>query len=64
MATPEETIAANLVKPKMGTVDGQTFQQHSIPDQIAAAQFLSNKGVGKKKRKGIAFSQYIPGGAE
>ena len=63
MPTPEETIAANLIEPKEATVDGQTFKQHSIPDMIKGAQFLSSKTIGKKKRKGIIFSKYIPGGA-
>ncbi len=64
MPTPEEIIEANLAKPKSGTVDGQSFSQFSAQEQIDMAQFISNKGVGKKKRKGIAMSKYVPGGAE
>lgn len=64
MPTPEEIIEANLAKPKSGTADGQSFTQLSADDQIKMAQFISNKNVGKKKRKGIAMSKYVPGGAE
>lgn len=55
---PETTIADSLEQPKEGTSDGQTFKQHSIPEQIEGAKFLSNKGIGAKKHKGIIVNKY------
>lgn len=55
---PKVTIANSLEAPKEGTTDGQTFKQHTIPEQIAGAQFLSNSGIGKKKHKGIIVNKY------
>ena len=61
---PDVTIADNLEQPKSGMSDGQAFTQHSIPDQIKGAQFLANKGIGKKKNRGIIYGQHVPGGAQ
>lgn len=53
-----------MEQPKSGMSDGQAFTQHSISEQIKGAKFLSNKGIGKKKNKGIIYSQHVPGGAQ
>lgn len=62
MATPDEIIEANLAKPKRGLVDGQEFEQHSIPDQIKGAKFLANKNIGQQKFLGLMFRTFQPPG--
>lgn len=62
---PEVVIADNLELPKKGTNDMGSFEQHSLPDQIAAAQYLGSSEVGKtgkKKWLGMLTRQMIPPG--
>ena len=61
---PEVTIAQKLTEPKAGVTDGQAFTQHSIPDLIKGAEFLSGKTIGKKKNKGVIYSKMKPGGSQ
>ena len=58
----DETIDSNLEKPKLGVVDGQTFQQHSIPDQIAGAMYLKSQNNIKNKYRGMCFGVFSPPG--
>jgi hypothetical protein len=59
-----EQIESNAEGPKQVTADGLTVQQHSIPDQIAADQYLSAKSAATKKHRGLRFTRLLPPGAE
>lgn len=59
----DDTIDNNLAKPKMGLVDGQRFEQHSIPDQIKGAKYLKNQdNVAGNPHKGLIFNTFTPPG--
>lgn len=62
---PDVTIADNLEEPKKAKVDGQEFEQHSIPDQIEGAKYLKDKDIGKtgkSKFLGMIVRQFNPPG--
>lgn len=64
---PDVTIANNLERPKKGKSDEGEFEQHSLPDQIAAAKFLNSSEGGKKGGKrskflGLGMRKMIPPG--
>ena len=53
--TPDiETNAAGL---KRATVDGNSAENHSIPDQIAADRYLQSQTARSGKRPGIRLFQ-------
>ncbi|MFQ5734887.1 MAG: hypothetical protein ACE5KM_23375 [Planctomycetaceae bacterium] len=54
--TPED-ISTNATQPKAATVDGNSAQQHSIRDQIAAARFANSEDAKTNKGFGVRFSQ-------
>jgi len=62
---PDQTICDNLEKPKKGQNGMGMFEQHSLPDQIKAAQYLENSNVGetgKTKFLGVLLRQFsLPG---
>ena len=39
----EDAIKRNASGPKSAEVDGQKVEQHSLPDQIAADEYLASK---------------------
>ena len=39
----EDAIKRNASGPKSAEVDGQRVEQHSLPDQIAADEYLASK---------------------
>ena len=45
MPTPEETIAENLVNSKKVTIGGHSAEQHTLAEQIAAAEYLANQAT-------------------
>lgn len=68
--TLAETVETNAAKPRAVTVDGQTVEQHSLADQIAAAKFAAanaavtseGNSVGNG-RYGFTFFKFRPPGA-
>ena len=66
MATEEikDAIVANATGPKSVEGDEATVQQHSIADQIAAAQFVAGKTAVKKPHRGMRFTQVVKPGPE
>ena len=53
----ESAVAANAQGPARFSGDLGTSEQHSLPDQIAAAQFVAaNAGV-KNKNRGLRFTK-------
>lgn len=53
MPSTDEVIHENLAGPKKVTVDGVSFEQHSLADQIAADKHLAAKKALKGKRRGL-----------
>lgn len=63
MADLSQQIEDAAQEPKSGTVDGQSFTQHSLKEQIEADKYLAAKEAAKKKTRGIAFTQLRHPGA-
>jgi len=64
---PKVTIANSMEEPRLGKNDMGWFEQHTLPDQIAAAKFLSASEAGKKggsktKFLGTLARQFVPPG--
>lgn len=59
----DDQIAKNALQPQAVTIDGQSFSEHSLPDQIAAAKFLQSQTAAQGANCGLRFSKIIPPGA-
>lgn len=64
MADLSEQIAAAAAQPAKASNDMGSFEQHPLPDQIAAAEFLKQQAAGaaSKKKLPIRFAKIIPPG--
>lgn len=59
-----DAIETNAQAPKRVVSDGVEAEQHSLPDQIAADRYLSNKtGIDSSASRGLRMSKIKPGGA-
>ena len=47
---------------RRGVVDGQTFETHSLPDQIEAEKHIRNAEAASKRRRGWFFGRFVPRG--
>lgn len=63
MADLSESIEESAQQPKRGVVDGVTFTQHSLKDQIEADKYLAAKNAATGKTRGLAFVQLRHPGA-
>ncbi len=61
--TMEEAIRKNAAGPKSAEVDGQKVEQHSLPDQIAADNYLASKKALKSRNSGLKISKLCHSGA-
>lgn len=62
--TTAETIRDNALAPKRVQVDGQTVEQHSIADQIAADKYAKSKeATAAGKGLGVRYAKFVPPGA-
>lgn len=60
MPDVEAQIEENAVNPKKMQADGQTVEEHSLPDQIAAAEFKqANAAV--RSRTPFRKTRIVPG---
>lgn len=59
----EDAIRENASGPKSAEVDGQKVEQHSLPDQIAADEYLASKKAVKSRTSGLKFSKLCHSGA-
>ena len=59
----EENIRRNAVGPKSAEVDGQKVEQHSLPDLIAADEYLASKKAIKSRTSGLKISKLSHSGA-
>ena len=59
----EDAIKRNASGPKSAEIDGQKVEQHSLPDQIAADEYLASKKAVKSRNSGLKFSKLCHSGA-
>lgn len=59
----DDAIRENAQKPAKASGDGESVEQHPLPDQIAAAQYLAGKTAVRRRNRGLRFSQIEPPGA-
>ena len=59
----EDAIKRNASGPKSAEVDGQKIEQHSLPDQIAADEYLASKKAVKSRNSGLKISKLCHSGA-
>ncbi len=59
----EDAIRKNAAGPKFAEVDGQKVEQHSLPDQIAADNYLQSKKALKSRNSGLKISKLCHSGA-
>ena len=60
--TINQAIVENATGPKRAQNDSTSAEQHSLPDQVAAAEHLAaNEGV-KKPGRGLRFTKLVPDG--
>ena len=59
----EDAIKRNASGPKSAEVDGQKVEQHSLPDQIAADEYLASKKAVKSSTSGLKISKLCHSGA-
>lgn len=59
--TPQQ-IELNATKPKRATADGQSVEQHSIPDQIAADRYAKSTAQVRGRRRGLLLTKLEPPG--
>lgn len=58
-----DAIRENASGPAKASGDQGSFEQHSIPDQIAADRYLAAKAAARKAHRGLRFTRIIPPGA-
>ncbi len=59
----EDNIRGNAAGPRSAEVDGQKVEQHSLPDLIAADEYLASKKAIKSRTSGLKFSKLSHSGA-
>lgn len=59
----DETIRDNANGPAKVEGDAGSVQQHPLPDQIEADQYLAAKEAAKRKDRGLRFNKLVPPGA-
>ena len=59
----EDAIKRNASGPKSAEVDGQKVEQHSLPDLIAADEYLASKKAVKTRTSGLKISKLCHSGA-
>lgn len=62
MADLSNQIETAAAQPKQATIDGNTFIQHSLRDQIAADRYLASKAAAKNKKRGFSLAKFKPPG--
>lgn len=59
----DDAIRQNATGPARASVDGQSVDQHSLADQIAADRYLASKQASRKAGLGVKTTKLIPPGA-
>jgi hypothetical protein len=58
----QQSIAENAAGPRSVMSDGQSVNQHSLADQIAADKYLDEKAARNKRKLPIRLARITPGG--
>jgi len=58
----KDILIQNAKGPKQAAADGVTVQQHSLKDQIAAAEYLAKKEAAKNPARALTRVRIIPPG--
>ena len=61
--TNNNAIKQAMEQPKKGTVDGQSFEQHSLPDLIAADKYVKAQEATHRRNCGLRFGKFKAGSA-
>ena len=59
----DQTIHDNAAGPAKASVDGQSVEQHSLADQIAADRYLASKRATAGRGLGMKTTKLVPPGA-
>ena len=59
----EDKIRENAAGPRSAEIDGQKVEQHSLPDQIAADEYLASKKAMKSRASGLKITKLCHSGA-
>ncbi len=60
----DQAIAENAAGPAKASVDGQSVEQHPLPDVIEADRYRESKKASRKPGIGIRFAKLMPPGTE
>ncbi len=60
----KDTIRQNAQGPAKATIDGNSAEQHSLPDQIEADRYLASKAASRKRTLGITLKKLVPPGTD
>ena len=60
----DQAIAENAAGPAKASVDGQSVEQHPLPDVIEADRYRASKKASRKPGLGIRFAKLVPPGTE
>ena len=60
----DQAIAENAAGPAKASVDGQSVEQHPLPDVIEADRYRESKKASRKPGIGIRFAKLVPPGTE
>ncbi|MFI4860250.1 MAG: hypothetical protein ACIAXF_06165 [Phycisphaerales bacterium JB063] len=58
-----DNIRDNAAGPAKASVDGQSVEQHSLTEQIAADRYLASKQATRKAGLGMKTTKLVPPGA-
>ena len=58
----DHAIAENAAGPAKASVDGQSVEQHPLPDVIEADRYRESKKASRKPGMGIRFAKLVPPG--
>ena len=59
-----DRIANTAVSPKRAKSDEGEFEQHSIPDQIAADRYCRSLAASKSPRRAVRLTKFVSGGTQ
>ena len=60
----DQAIAENAAGPAKASVDGQSVEQHPLPDVIEADRYRESKKASRKPGIGIRLAKLVPPGTE
>ena len=58
----DNTIRDSASEPAKASADGVSVERHSLPDQIAADKYLSQKKAGRNPAKALTRVKIVPPG--